>query len=170
MTNLPKLLLTIAVLAILPGAIARADSLSITFDPSILSALPGQTITFSGTITNPAASVVFLNGCDVNLPGQFTSDFCALFLTDAPLSLDPLETSPVFDMFTVTVSDPYTGLPGLQSGTFTVFGGSDGDAQDLLGQAQFGVIVTPEPGTAVLLGLAITLMFAVRRRKRRIEV
>ena len=63
-------------------------------------------------------------------------------------------------MFTVTVDQPYTGSLGLQPpGTFTVLGGSDGDAQDNLGQAPFAVIVTPEPGTAVLLGLALTLTF-----------
>ena len=62
-------------------------------------------------------------------------------------------------MFTVTVDQPYTGLLGPQSGTFTVFGGVDGDAQDNLGQAEFSVDVMPEPGTAVLLGLALTLTF-----------
>lgn len=166
MTNLRNLLLTIAALSILPGAAARADTLSVTFDPSILSARPGQTITFSGTITNPAAVTVYLNACDVNIPGQFTSD-CSLFLLNAPFFLDPLETSALFDMFTVTVDEPYTALSGLQSGAFTVFGGSDGDAQENLVQAQFSVDVVPEPGTAVLLGLALTLTFAVGRRRKR---
>jgi hypothetical protein len=165
MTNLRNLLLTIAALSILPGAIARADTLSITFDPSILSAQPGQTITFSGSITNLENVAVFLNSCDVNIPGQFTSD-CSLFF-GGPASLDPFETSAVFDLFTVTVDDPYTGAAGLQPGIFTVVGGVDGDAQDNLVEAQFSVDVVPEPGTAVLLGLALTLTFAVGRLGKR---
>jgi hypothetical protein len=176
MTNLRKLLLTIAALSILPGAAARADSLSITFDPSILTAQPGQTVTFSGTITNLESVTVDLNGCDVNIPGQFTSD-CSLFLGNAPFFLAPLETSFLFDMFTVTVDQPYTGSLGLQPpGVFTVLGGLeppgggyDGSTQNLLGQAQFAVIVTPEPGTAVLLGLALTLAFILGGRKMRFE-
>jgi plastocyanin len=176
MTNLRNLLLTIAALSILPCAAARADNLSITFDPAILSAQPGQTITFSGTITNLENVAVDLNGCDVNIPGQFTAD-CSLFLSNAPFFLDPLETSFVFDMFTVTVDQPYTGSMGLQPpGTFTLLGGLeppgggyDGGTQNLLGEAQFAVIVTPEPGTAVMLGLALTLTFTLSGRKRRVE-
>ena len=97
MTHLRNLLLTVAALSILPGAIARADSLSVTLDPSILSAQPGQTITFSGTITNLESFAVYLNSCDVNIPGQFTSD-CSPFY-NLPLSLDPFETTALFDLF-----------------------------------------------------------------------
>ena len=171
MTNLRTLLLTLAALAILPGAIARADSLAITFDHSILSAAPGQTVTFSGTITNLENATVNLNSCDVNLTGPFTTDSCLDFLLFAPLFLGPLETTAPFDMFTVTADQPFTGSFGLQyPGIFTVLGGADGDAQDVLAQANFGVIVTPEiaapePGSAVMLGLAVTLMFAFRRHR-----
>ena len=70
MTNLPEnLLLTIAALAILPGTAAWADRLAINLIPSTLSAMPGQTITFSGTITNLVNATVDLNSCDVNLAG-----------------------------------------------------------------------------------------------------
>ena len=165
MTNLRNLLLTVAALAILPGTAARADSLAINFTPSILSASPGQTVTFSGTITNLENAIVDLNSCDVNLAGPFTTDSCVAFLLSAPLFLDPLETSAPFDMFTVTVDQPFTGPFGLQPpGIFTVLGGPDGDAQNILGQATFAVVVTPEPGTFVLLGLALIMTLALRRR------
>jgi hypothetical protein len=166
MTNLRNLLLTIAALAALPGTTARADSISISFDHSILSAVPGQTVTFRGTVTNLENSIVDLNSCDVNLGGPFTTDSCVAFLLFAPLFLNPLETSAPFDMFTVTVDQPFTGSFGLPSpGIFTVLGGPDGDAQNVLAQAKFDVVVTPEPGTAALLGLAITMTLALRRRK-----
>jgi hypothetical protein len=169
MTNLRNFLLTIAALAILPGAAARADSIAINFMPSTLSAMPGQTVTFSGTITNLENATVDLNSCDVNLPGQFTTDSCVAFLLSAPLFLGPLETSAPFDMFTVTVNQPFIGPIGLQPpGIFTVLGGPDGDAQNVLGQATFAVAVTsvaaPEPGSFVLLGLALTMTLALRRR------
>jgi hypothetical protein len=165
MTNLRNFLLTIAALAILPGAAARADSIAINFMPSTLSAMPGQTVTFSGTITNLANATVDLNSCDVNLAGPFTTDSCVNFLFFAPLFLSPFETSAPFDMFTVTVGQPFTGSSGLQyPGIFTVLGGPDGDAQNVLAQATFAVVVTPEPGTFVLLGLALTMTFALRRR------
>ena len=72
-------------------------------------------------------------------------------------------------MFTVTVDQPFTGPFGLQPpGIFTVLGGPDGDAQNVLAQATFAVVVTPvaapEPGTFVLLGLALIMTFALRRR------
>jgi hypothetical protein len=165
MTNLRKLFLTVAAIGFLHGATARADTLAINFIPSTLTAAPGQTVTFSGTVTNLANATIDLNSCDLNLPGQFTTDSCVDFLFFAPLSLGPLETSAPFDMFTVTVNQPFTGPLGLQPpGTFTVLGGLDTDSQDVLGQATFAVVVTPEPGTFVLLGLALMMAFALRRR------
>jgi hypothetical protein len=171
MTNLRNLLLTLAALAILPGTPARADSIAINFIPSIRSVAPGQTVTFSGTITNLVNATVNLNSCDVNLAGPFTTDSCVDFLLFAPLFLGPLETSAPFDMFTVTADQPFPGPFGLQPpGIFTVLGGLDADAQDILGQATFAVVVTPvvtpEPGTAVLLGLALVMTLTLRRRSR----
>jgi plastocyanin len=166
MTNFRNLLLTFAALAILPCAAARADTLAINFMPSTLSAAPGQTVTFSGTITNLENATVDLNSCDVNLSGPFTTDSCVDFLRFAPLFLGPLETSAPFDMFTATADQPFTGSFGLQyPGIFTVLGGPDSDAQEVLARANFGVIVTPEPGSAVLLGLAVILTLAFRRHR-----
>ena len=168
MTNLRKLLLTVAALAILPGA-THAASVSITFDFPILSAQPGETVTFRGTITNLESVNVDLNSCGLTLGGQFTTDNCALFFA-GPLFLLPNETSDPFDMFTVTVNLPYTDPFGLQPpGTFTVLGGLeinsvyDGNTQNILGEAPLEMNVVPEPGTAALLCLALPLACAVKR-------
>jgi hypothetical protein len=170
MTNLRNLLLTIAALAVLPGSIAQAANLSISFDFSNLLIAPGQTVTFSGTITNLESVTVDLNGCDVNLPGPFTTD-CGLFLANAPFFLNAHQTSASFGMFSVTAGVTYPGPYGLRpGGIFTVLGGLeaggvyDPSTQHILSQSTFAVTVAPEPGTAALLCLALPLAFALRRR------
>jgi len=175
MTNLRTLLLTIAALAILPGATARAANIAITFDSPVLFAMPGETVTFRGTITNLESVAVDLNVCAVAIGGQFTTDNCALFFAQAPFFLNPNETSAAFDMFTVTPDLLYTGTFGLQApGSVTVRGGVetsgyDGSTQNLLAQADFSIAVTPEPGTAALLCLALFLGLAWRRARLRSE-
>jgi PEP-CTERM motif len=149
-----------AILALVAGATAQAASISVSYDFPTLTARPGQTVTFRGTVTNLEAVVVDLNGCSVNMPGAFTTDNCGLFFTNAPLSLNPHETSFEFDMFTVTPNQPYSGPFGLQpAGIFTVIGaleGPGGTSPDTnLGSANFQVSVVPEPGTAALLLLAL---------------
>jgi len=73
-----------------------------------------------------------------------------------------------FDMFTVTVDQPFTGSSGLPyAGNFTVLGGPDGDAQNVLGQATFAVVATPEPGTLSLVGLGMIGMGYLRRRLKK---
>ena len=166
MTNLRNLLLTIAALAILPGAAARADSLSVTFDPSILSARPGQTITFSGTITNPERGHGLPERLRCEHTGTIYERLLALPPQRAVLPGSARDQRLVRHVYGHRRSAIHS-LVGLQSGAFTVFGGSDGDAQENLVQAQFSVDVVPEPGTAVLLGLALTLTFAVGRRRKR---
>ena len=154
MTNLH-----IAILALAAGATAQAASISVSYDFPTLSARPGQTVTFRGTVTNLESVVVDLNGCSVNLTGAFTTDNCALFFFNAPLSLNPHETSFEFDMFTVTPNLPYSGSFGAQAGIFTVIGGLEGPGgvspDTNLGVSTFQVTVVPEPGTAALLLLAL---------------
>ncbi len=170
--SLRKILVSAAALAVLPGITAHGANITIAFVPSVLNAVPGQTITFRGTITNLETVNVDLNGCDITLPGQFTTNCSGSFLTFSPLSLLPNQTSLVFDMFTVTVNTPYTGLLGLQpAGLLTVKGGLeiggvyDSNTQNVLGQQSFAVNVVPEPGSAVLVCLALPLAFVLRRRR-----
>jgi hypothetical protein len=177
MTTLRNLLLAVAAIALMPSAIARAGTLSLVFDSTPIIAAPGDTITFSGTATNLANLVVDLNSCAVFLPGQFTTDNCAMFFgpTGAPLTLsaagDPGDSAH-FDMFVVNVNSPFAAPFGLQPpGTFTIIGALEDPAGILpdtnLAQANFQVDVVPEPGTATLLALALPIAFVLRRRTMR---
>ena len=156
-----NLLLLTAMLVLIGAAPAWADipDIVIALDSSTLSGLPGDTLTFSGTVRNLDSTIVDLNVCQVNLSGQFVTDCVLSFITSAPYRLDPGATSFDFAMFTISVNLPYTDLPGLQSGSFDVLGGAEGDngydssTQNLLGTADFSVTVVPEPGTPSLLGL-----------------
>jgi hypothetical protein len=179
MTNLRNLLLTAAALAILPGAALNASSLSVTFDPTSLYAYPGETITVTGTVTNLEAVAVDLNSPDLNLTGDFTSDFGSIFfdpILGAPLTLAASGNSgdsAHFAFFTFIMNDPYTGTYGVQppGSTFSIFGGLevggvyDPSSANNLVEAPFQVTVfSPEPGTIALFGLAIPALLALKRR------
>ena len=169
MTNLRNLLFTAATFAVMSGATAHASSVTVSLNSQTLFVAVGQTVTFSGTITNNTAFPVDLNSGVVNLPGPFTDDAGFLFFTNAPFPLAGGATSDPFDMFSVTVDPSYAGPYGLQpTGTFTVTGGIEfpaGTSPDAsLGDTTFDIIVTPEPGTAALFSLALPLALALRRR------
>jgi hypothetical protein len=166
MTKLRNFLLVAIALGVLPGSVARAASLSVQFDFSTLVATPGQTVTFSGTVTNLESVVVDLNSCAV-FSGALSVD-CGPFLINAPFFLNPNETSAAFDMFTVTIDLPFIGTYGPQApGIFSIFGGLEpsGSSDELLSATPFSLIVAPEPGPAVLLGLTVPLLFVLRRRR-----
>jgi hypothetical protein len=167
MTRSIGISLILASLSLLPAATARAASISIAFDEPALQGLPGQTLTFTGTITNLEAAPADLNGCDVNLPGNFVVD-CTAFFANAPLSLGGGATSTDFTMFTITVDSPFPGPFGLQSGNFTVLGGIEGaggydpSTQNVLGEAGFSVESVPEPRSSSLLALSLGCILWMR--------
>jgi hypothetical protein len=167
-----KAILLASAAFVLSGATAQAGSLSLDFDFSTLIARPGQTVTARGTITNIDSSIVDLNGCSLTLPGAYTTDDCAVFLsgTGAPLFLNPGDFATV-DLFVFTPADPFPSYGGLQpAGSFTILGtlevsGYDPNTQNDLLDAPFQTTIVPEPSTFALLALALPFAYRLRRRR-----
>ena len=154
-----KLKLTLAVAALLTigisSAAAYADTVNFTLAnpfPTVAESggnlVPG-TLTFLATVSAPSSNsgAVFLNGDTFNVTAPITlddSDFFANF----PLSLAP-GTSFSGDLFVLTI--PPGTLASTYLGTFTLLGGADAGAQDVLGTVNFSAAPTPEPSSILLL-------------------
>lgn len=140
--------------------------MTVVLDFPSLIAYPGQTVTFTGYLVNNDNQIQYLNSCQVNMAGQFSTDCSASFLVEAPYTLDPLGTSYDFDMFTVTVNNPYTDAFGPQNGTFDVLGGPGGVSDNnVLGSASFTVDAeVPEPAVGSLLALGLAALAAWKRK------
>ena len=172
MTNVRNLVVAAALVAAVAGT-SRAASISIALLNSDLTVAAGQTVVFSGTITNTEAVTIDLNGCFVNAPGTLTGDCTTgLFFDNAPFTLDAGDTTPVIDLFSITVDPLYSGPYGHFSGNFQVLGNVevggvyDGGVQNLLGQQTFDVnILSPEPGTWMGLAGGLGLLMMLRRRR-----
>lgn len=151
-----KALLCILILA--AGTVAaKADSLTITLDQANPTASAGDTLQFFGTITNDTDATIFLNNDDLNIGGLSLTTTDQFFNT-VPISLAPEgqvgDSSGDIELFDVSVSNPLLDAAGVYSGTYTLFGGADGNAQDSLGATSFSVTTlaqTPEPSSLYLL-------------------
>lgn len=149
----------------LTAAVAKADPLSLTFASPDPNAAAGQTISFDATVTDIGSTVVYLNGDDLIASGSLLLDDSP-FLNNFPISMNP-GNSDTDELFTVTVP---LGTPiGFYSGSFTIIGGSDGNAQNAVGSADFGVNVsgnaTPEPSSLVLLLTGVAGIAGTLRRR-----
>jgi len=130
------------------GASAFGGPLTINFTSSLLNAARGQTITFSGSVANTSGTTVFLNGDSLNLAAPLMADDTKFFL-NSPLSIGPGATTPIFQIFDVTVPG---GAPfGLYPGVFDILGGSTPNDFATVGTATFAVNVVPEPATFWML-------------------
>ena len=148
----------------------KADTIGISLTQSSLPATAGSAVTFSGTLANSTAATVFLNSAGINLSGSFSpsDEDTTPFLVNAPFSLGPGGSTSSIGLFTIDV--PRSIASGLYSGTFTVLGGTDENAQDVVGSADFTVQIgstspVPEPGSISFLVIgAICITSCARRR------
>jgi len=138
------------------------SSISINLQPA--SGAPGSTVIFSGTVTNNTGVEQFLN--DANAPAfgvGFTYDLLDYFFVEAPLSLLGLQTSPTFQMFSVTI--PGNAGSGPYTGSFSIAGGPGVSDQTLLGSTTASLTVTPEPATVALMFAGLAGMAFARRKQ-----
>jgi hypothetical protein len=160
-----------AVMFVLLCGMSRADSIFINLTFPLLAGTPGSQLTFNGTLENTTADTLFLNSAGIDLTGSFdpSDEDLSPFFINAPLFLVSGDATGPIDLFTINI--PSGIAPSLYDGVFTVLGGADGSAQDILGTVNFTVevdsgAVVPEPGSAALIGLAGVLLVAVRVRFR----
>jgi len=165
------------ILAALCSSAAEADTLTISFDQPVQTGAPGETLAFFGSIFNDTPNTVFLNSDDLTLndPDLSAND---LFFTTVPISLAPQgqpgDSSGDIELFDLILGSSPLDPTAVLSGSYTLVGGVDGDAQDSLGSANVNVVgaaslssAAPEPSSLCLLlgGLLAIVAIAPGRHR-----
>jgi len=155
---------------LLIASTAGATPITLVFDSSLLVGLPGNTVTFVGTVTDVGNSSTFLNADNVSVSSPLLPDDTPFF-TNFPAILPPLQfvKAPILN-----VSIPLTATAGVYSGTLQLLGGATPVSEQVLATQPFAVQVqattapVPEPTTALLVlgGVAAALRRARRQRSR----
>lgn len=149
-------------------AAAHAQAFAVTFAPNTQTIFPGQTTTFSGTITNLTTSSLYINGDSIDPLGfGLTTDDTPFYNTfgGTPVLLGAGQTYNS-DLFTVTDTAAQIGI---FSGQFTVYGGADPTAADQSGSQTF-TLLSPVPEASTSLSFALMLaggaaVWAIKRRR-----
>ncbi len=122
---------------------------------------------FFGTLTNTTNADLFLNADNFNLAELDPSTIDdSPFFANAPIFLGPGSSTGDIGLFNIAIPDPFA--TGNFGGTFELLGGVDGDAQDIIGSADFTVQVqqsttVPEPSSAVLLSGSLFLLLVAKQ-------
>jgi hypothetical protein len=151
---------------------SRADSLNLTMTDANQSVVQGTTtVEFDASVVNPSTTdTIYLNGDDLATSSPLVS------IDDSPYGAWPLSLAPG-DSFGPAalffVDLPADLAPGEYTGTFSITGGADGGTFDDLADANFTIdvtgssVVTPEPGTWLLLCAGLLALFGLRRSRGR---
>ena len=130
----------------------------------------GETLVFTGVLSNNGSSTVYLVSAQLNIAGNaFLVDSIDPFNNNVPLSLDPGQSTSSIALFYILINDPLTDAPGTYWGTYQLVGGIDLDAQDVLGAVDFSVTVNvpteaPEPPVFWVMAGGLAVLMALRRR------
>ncbi len=122
-----------------------ADTIDLSLSAPVQSGTAGSTVSFDATVSAPGTngSTVFLNGDSFDVTSPLTLDDSGFF-NDFPLSLDPGDS---FSGTLFSIGLPSNLAAGLYTGSFTIVGGADGDAQDTLASVDWQVNVAPTAST-----------------------
>ena len=175
-----KLIQKLSLLGLLPFVLLAAPAhaqLNLDLTPASQAGNPGDTLTFSGTLSNPTTDVVSVDGMTFNFTGPTSLPDNTVFLANGPLGLSPVgsvdgsgnPTDSYFgSLFDVTINPD--ALPGTYIGTVIIPTAGYTGSQPT--QADFSVTVlpaaVPEAATTVSLGFLLLLggvsLCCVKRR------
>jgi PEP-CTERM motif len=157
-------------LLLLCAARARGDSLTVTLTQASQTVEQGTTvIEFDATISNPSATdTIFLNADSWTTNSTLVSVDDTPFMTNAPLYLNPGDSTGTFALFDVDL--PANLALGSYTGVFSILGGPDGGMFtdfSTLSNSSFTVNAVPEPTTIFLLGSGLAGLGLLKKRAQR---
>jgi hypothetical protein len=154
------------VTALLLSFPAYADTLTLTLTNPVQSGATslGSSLSFDATVTALSTNTadVFLNSDSFNVDAPLTLDDDGFFL-GFPLSLSPGES---YTGLLFTIFLPTSTPNAIYNGSFSILGGSDGNAANDLADVEFQVSTVPEPTTILMLGTGLSGLATMIRRKR----
>ena len=151
------------------GSAARADII-LDLDPASLTANPGDTVVFTGTVTNTTG--VTLNATDLFLNFSGFDPVAIVDITQLLGSpdfvLENFRISPPVDLFGVTFAP--SALPGTYSFDVNLLDINNNSSPNVTGTVRVVGAVIPEPSGWVMVatGLAGMAFFNLARRRRQV--